>query len=303
MSTQTTFGFLGASLLSLPVEILYYLHLLALNPALPLTSKHLYKVFRGAPPSISAHYLFHRYSTTSKDLAGIISSVLRYPLCTLEVFKRFLSILPDEYRHLYPNPRQTCNAPPVLETPMRLFKLPKRLFRDLKQSEADGDRNESTHAFLKHLYNLPPITYPNSGKTQSMLPDSNSHNGYPLAKAVMARDTRLIRLLLAHKADPNRNGGISVLLAIKNRDLQLVKLIVEGKPQRKSRKGKGISKGSDAKAKKRNSSSFVGDGKDLVVVDNVMLGVAVQEEARDIVEWLVKEKGCVPDIKTLRSMG
>jgi hypothetical protein len=33
-----------------------------------------------------------------------------------------------------------------------------------------------------------------------------------------------------------------------------------------------------------------------------MLAVAVNAKAIDIVEWLVKEKGCIPDIKILRSM-
>ncbi|KAG8795274.1 hypothetical protein FRC17_008160, partial [Serendipita sp. 399] len=247
-------GDLDPGLLTLPVEVLYIIHLCALNPALPLTSKYLYHVFKQAPPSISALYLFLRYADTSKDLVGIVSAVLKYPLCTLDVFKRLLSILPDEYRHLYPNPRQTITASPVLdtpnsrrtiaeppvpktptprqtitappvleqpsqlqivtevpelETPTRLFKLPKRLFRNLGPPDTEGRQNEDTYVFLKYLYSLPPITYPNTDKTQIMLPDSNSYNGYPLAKAVKAGDTRLIKLLLAHKANPNRKDKLA----------------------------------------------------------------------------------------------
>ncbi|KAG8796056.1 hypothetical protein FRC17_008044, partial [Serendipita sp. 399] len=262
-------GDLDPGLLTLPVEVLYIIHLWALNPALPLTSRYLYHVFKQAPPSISALYLFLRYADTSKDLVGIVSAVLKYPLCTIDIFKRLLSILPDEYRHLYPNPRQTITASPVLdipnprrttaeplvpktsnprqtiaappvpekptpgqtitaspvleqpkqlqiitevpeiETPTRLFKLPKRLFRNLGPPDTVGGQNEDTYVFLKYLYSLPPITYPNTDKTQLMLPDSNSFNGYPLAKAVKARDTRLIKLLLAHKANPNRKDKLA----------------------------------------------------------------------------------------------
>ncbi|CCA67087.1 hypothetical protein PIIN_00921 [Serendipita indica DSM 11827] len=279
------------SITALPAELLYSIHLWALNPAFPLTNRSLYATMKNAPRSISARYLFYRHENTTLDLAGLISHVLKYPLCTPDVFERFLIIVPRPYRHLYPNPRQTVNAPPVVETPVRLFRLPRRLFRSL---EPDKDKNsikdDATFTFLESLYKLPPVSYSGTEKTQALLPDSNSHDGYPLIKAVQAKNRRLINLLLAHKADPSRNQKMAVLLAIQQRDLSLVKLLVEGTPTtrrqiRSSNARKGVQKKTD-----------------LVVVDNVMLGVAVKESATEIVEWLVKEKGVVPDIKTLRSM-
>jgi hypothetical protein len=249
-----------------------------------MTCKTLYKTLKEAPASISARYLFYRYIDTSLDLAGIITNVLRYPLCTVEVFERFLSILPPEYKHLYPKAIHKTNGEIIKGTPTRLFKIPRRLLRDIASTtDVNADSRRECRRFLDLLYSLPSITRPDITKPQAIKPDTNSHDGYPLIRAVQARDKDLIRFLLSHKADPNRRGKKAVLIAISYRDLDLVKLLVEGPPR-----GVGA----------RNCAIT----EDLVSVDNIMLGAAVNSKATEIVEWLVKVKGCVPDIKTLRSM-
>jgi hypothetical protein len=268
-------------------QLLYLIHLFAVNPALPLTSKYFYLVLKRAPPSVMARYLFNRHCDTSLDLAGLISKALTYPACTLQVFQRYLDIVPASYRHLYPNQRQTNDAAaPIKETPTRLFMLPRRFFRDLEPTTLDGTQQDNArHAFLEFLYALPPVSYVGTDKTQALKPNTNSHDGYPLIKAVQARDMRLINFLLSHKADPNKKDKSAVLLAIHQRNLDLVKLLVEGNNQRKE--------GHVRKKKKKE---------DIVDVDNILLAAAVRANATDIVEWLVTEKGCVPDIKILRSM-
>jgi len=94
-----------------------------------------------------------------------------------------------------------------------------------------------------------------------------------------------VRFLLDHGADPRCKNALAVRVAIRRKDLRLVRMLVE----RGARAGVG------------------GRGKRLRVEDRVevgpeMLRVAVKCDARDIVEYLTKEKGCVPDIQTLHLM-
>ncbi|PVF97220.1 hypothetical protein CPB86DRAFT_707299 [Serendipita vermifera] len=286
---------INSPLLSLPIELLYDIHLWALNPELPGTCKTIYKALKGAPTSISARYLFYRYMGTSLDFVGIITNALRYPLCTLQVFERFLSIMPPAYKHLYPKPTQTPDGKIIKETPTRLFKIPRRLLRGIVDGNTDS--KQECRRFLDLLYSLPPVTHPGTTKPQAIKPDSNSHDGYPLIKAVQARDKDIIRFLLAHKADPSRRDKKAVLMAISYRDLDLVKLLVEGLQQGVVAKMEEIT---HPRTKSKNKVAPITG--DLVAVDNIMLGAAVRNGATEIVEWLVKEKGCVPDIKTLRSL-
>lgn len=149
----------------------------------------------------------------------------------------------------------------------------------------DIQRESATRAFLEYLFTLPPVSYPGTEKTQALKPNTNSHDGYPLIKSVHFRDTWLIHFLLAHKADPNKKNKAAVYVAIHQRDLKLVKILVEG--------GNKSTEGYSHKRRKKL---------DNVKVDSFLLAAAVKAKATDIVEWLVKEKGCVPDIRTLRSM-
>jgi hypothetical protein len=95
----------------------------------------------------------------------------------------------------------------------------------------------------------------------------------------------MIRLLLAHGADPGRRGNLAVIVAIQSKELSLVKLLVERDEMPKS-SGPG---------KRRKLE-------DRVAVTAAMLRVAVKEHATDIAEWLVQEKRCVPDMLTLMSL-
>jgi len=124
--------------------------------------------------------------------------------------------------------------------------------------------------FLKYLYTHPTIR----------APDVNAHDGYALTRAVYAGFVPLVRFLLDNGADPGCKNALAVKVAIRRKDLALLRLLVE----------RGA--GAGGKAKRRRME-------DRVRVSPEMVRVAVRCDARDIVEYLTKEKGCVPDMQTL----
>lgn len=256
-------------------QLIYMLHLWSIEPALPLTCKSLYLTLKQAPLTITARYLLNRSgSPRSLDLAGLVTKVLTYPICSQAVLETLLRIIPDSRRYLFPRsiPRNPSSPLKISTRPVRFFKLPRRLFRDVATS------NQTLMDYLQYLFNLPPVRDTTANIEQAMRPDPNSHDGYPLIRAVQAHSENLVQFLLLHKADPNKRDKLAILVAIGHRDLQLVKLLVtEDKPHGHRLK------------------------KDRVTVDNIMLARAVSAGATEIVEWLVKDKGCVPDIKTLRT--
>jgi hypothetical protein len=123
---------------------------------------------------------------------------------------------------------------------------------------------EEALPLLRYLYERrePPI-YP--------LPDS--HRGFPLACAVKAGAMPLVRFLLGQGASPRAEDALAVRLAIKRRDLDLVRLLIDS---------------SNCSSRK-------------VEVNSDMLKLAVKVGARHIAEFLLNEKGCVPDLEVLRN--
>lgn len=81
-----------------------------------------------------------------------------------------------------------------------------------------------------------------------------------------------------------------VLVAIYRKDLSLVRLLVEKVDYRER----------DPEALKQKGEEQKLEDRAQVTPD--MLKVAVKLNARDIVEYFMKEKGCVPDLQTLQLM-
>jgi hypothetical protein len=155
--------------------------------------------------------------------------------------------------------------------------LPKRLFKSLAPKEGDRANPSWTDCehplpYLKYLYETPDFPPP----------DANSHDGYALTKAVHAKFDPLIRFLLARGASPKCKNGLAIMVAIRRKDLSLVKKLVE-RPNESE------------KTKRRKLE-------DRIPVTLEMLRMAVKCDARDIVEYLALEKGCIPDMQTLRMM-
>ena len=121
---------------------------------------------------------------------------------------------------------------------------------------------EEALPLLRYLYGL---------RDSPIRPVPDSHRGFPLASAVKAGAIPLVHFLLEQGASPCCNDALAVRLAIKRRDLDLVHLLIDS------------SKASSGEVK----------------VDSEMLKLAVKVGARDIAEFLVNEKGCVPDLEII----
>lgn len=158
--------------------------------------------------------------------------------------------------------------------------LPRRLFRALvRKSTGDWSDRDSPLPFLRYLYDSPYLCSPNA----------NSHDGYALTKAVQVGFIPLVRFLLDHGATPAWKSNLPIIIAIYRKDLDLVRTLVERMDTGKlSPKGKGT-------AKRRKLE-------DRVEVTPEMLRAAVKCKAQDIVEYLTREKGCIPDMQTLLLM-
>ncbi|EJF64814.1 hypothetical protein DICSQDRAFT_124968 [Dichomitus squalens LYAD-421 SS1] len=294
----------------LPVELLYDIHAFASSPALPLTCKYLYEVFKSAPATVHADYLISCYENLAAQSAsvrafGFVSRILRYPICTQEVLEA-----------IFRNP--SCPlASSTHSTQRTVTVLPRRLFRNLAPRDDPGQRpwtdDDEPLPFLRYLY----------GHERISVIATNSYDGYALTRAVYAEFTPLVRFLLANEASPECKDNLAVAVAIRRRSLPLVRMLIERDgpgdvagdsntiAQTVKRTGGGGS-GRDVVVigKKRSSSSDIAPRSakkrklgDRVTVNQEMLKTAVKCDARDIVEYLMREKGCVPNMQTVLLMG
>ena len=142
------------------------------------------------------------------------------------------------------------------------FELPRRLFRSLGESSERLDANSEPLPLLQYLWER-------RTKIDFVKPRPNSHDGYPLVRAVHARFTPLVRFLLDHGADPRERDCMAVKVAIRKKDLTMVKILIEFEPE------------PGATAKKRRRA-------DRVVVTPSMLDSAVRCDARDIVTYFME---------------
>ncbi|KAG1747056.1 uncharacterized protein EDB91DRAFT_1115992 [Suillus paluster] len=250
---------------ALPVELLYEIQLFSVSPSLPLACKTLYEIFSASPSSYRAQYLVAALEAARIRDDMIPSKLLRYPICTVDTLEALFRISSDIISLSW--------AP----------ELPRRLFRSLtpKSRAKPPLWTDQDHPlpFLYYLFTCPKI-HP---------PDVNSHEGYALTKAVQVGFVPLVRFLLDHGASPRCKNSMPILVAIHRKDLSLVRLLVERVD------GKSGSGGQKQKGKRRKLE-------DRAQVTPEMLKAAVKLDARDIAEYFMKEKGCVPDLQTLLMM-
>jgi len=230
---------------------------------------------------VRADYLVGRYVALPRisHRPDIITYALRFPLCTLLVLNALLerpTSVADTNTDTDANAstnRRKNHHPPDVRGSSRPPELPRRLFRQLSAS----DDAEVVLPLLRYLYSSDTKvrTWPD--------PDADSHDGYALVRAVNVGAMPLVRFLLEHGASPGRRKALSVRLAIKQRDLALVRLLVEPPDVCPEERRRG---------KRRRLA-------DRVQVDSEMLKYAVTHGAHDIAEYLMHEKGCVPDLETL----
>ncbi|KAK7033000.1 hypothetical protein R3P38DRAFT_3313093 [Favolaschia claudopus] len=268
----------------LPVELLYEVHLYSLSAALPITSRRLREIFDATPPSFRAQFILSHLD--GARLSDVVSKTLRFPLCSVTVLDAVLRSWPED-----PAPTHAENSPatpaadqvetpPLDESPPRrasqtASELPRRLFRALgPRTDRPYSNDDDPLPLLRYLYDSPRIPPP----------DPNSHDGYALTRAVHAEFTPLIRLLLERGASPAQKHGLAVLVAIRQKKLPLVRMLIERtEPDGKRR------------AKKRRLE-------DRMEVTKELLKAAVKAHARDIADYFIQEKGCIPDIQTLQML-
>lgn len=115
-----------------------------------------------------------------------------------------------------PSPSPTPPTPPRRPTKpaLSVTELPRRLFRHLTAQSP-------VPPLLEYLFN----TYP------SISP--NSHNGYPLSRAVLCQNKTVITYLLSRGADPGLRDGLAVEIAVKMGNFKLVRTLVDN-PQGKT---------------------------------------------------------------------
>ncbi|GAA5939222.1 uncharacterized protein JCM15063_004457 [Sporobolomyces koalae] len=190
----------------LPVELLLHIHLQCLSSTLPLVSRSFYHVLSTTSPYHKAQYLLLRHPSHKT-----LSHAIKYPICTLAV----LRTLERLHHERHPTKR------------LKLAQLPKRLFSSSPGSSIPKREQDD------NLHRIELVRY----LLETYKSDPNSHQGYPLTRAVFKLDRDLIALLLEHGADPGLKQGWAVVTAIlKAKDfvkrdrglgLQFVKSLIE----------------------------------------------------------------------------
>ncbi|KAJ3715537.1 hypothetical protein C8R42DRAFT_698371 [Lentinula raphanica] len=173
--------------LSYALKLLYDIQLFALSHHLPCTSRYLHRIFKSAPSSLQAEYIYLRLCDATHDF---FSRALRYPICSLEVL-RFIKRLTNYDK-----------------TGSTLVKTPKRLFQGLDTRKYGAAWTEQDHPlpFIRGLY-----------IEGFSLDISTVHMGF----------IPLVHLLLEEGASPAHKDNLAVRVAIRRKDLRMVKLLVE----------------------------------------------------------------------------
>ncbi|KAH7341841.1 hypothetical protein B0J17DRAFT_276191 [Rhizoctonia solani] len=271
-------------LLDLPAELLFEIHAYSVSTYLPLTNKYLLQTFRYAPPCCRAHFILGRLDPSAPLVPeNVLESALSYPMCTDSAL--------DFLEHIYPLallPRSKLKA--VRVSPGRW------MFRNL-QSQPKPKRRR------KHGSNPVPAP-PSSSSTnprsnplaflqslESRYTLSFSANGSAFALAMCVRagpaQRPLLQLLLRNGADPSAKSCLPLQIAAALGDLDALKLMIEPSDEQQSQ---GI-----AGRKRRRIE-------DRVQPTNKVLSAAVKERHIEVAEWLMHEKGVVPDMATMQML-
>ena len=190
----------------------------------------------------------------------------------------------------------------------RSIDVPKRLFRHISVPQSDAPSADSQVCARRDIDMLRHIL-------DDLRGDPESHKGYPLAKAVLAGDMQLIRLLLDAGAHPGTKECMSIMLAIDKKDIEIVRTLIErgyysGKAWSAAGAGlhlrEAVATSSDAKGKgkKRKRSRQGADtaqeeeespgkkrkldrGPDRVAVTPAMLEAAVRKKSEPLIQYFM----------------
>ncbi|KAL5634987.1 hypothetical protein ACGC1H_002878 [Rhizoctonia solani] len=252
-------------LLDLPAELLFEILAYSTSSDIPLVNKYLLHTFHGAPPSCRAYFILGKLDPSVPLVPSIIlESALSYPICTENVL--------DFLEHMHPLvllPRSSLKD--VRVSPGRW------VFRNLQSHPKPKRRRKHPNSApapsssLNTNLRINPLTFLESLERMYTLSFSAPGSAFALAMCVRAGPAQypLLQLLL-------RNG-----------DLNALKLMIEPTTEPSPQGTTG--------GKRRRME-------DRVQPTTNVLSAAVKEKHLEVAEWLMHEKGVVPDMATMRML-
>ncbi|KAI8461938.1 hypothetical protein BY996DRAFT_6408226 [Phakopsora pachyrhizi] len=251
MTAPSTRG--RASLNSLPIDILNQIHVLSGSEHLPIINRHFREIFGENLKSdhYRAEYLYHKYfvSTfvTIKQFSISISnhfkyskqeeeekihrdqkkfydsrgkstslweSVLSNRACSLKALRYFIEKIDRDSLN---NNSQKFTAVKVPTIPIRLLNSLRdydQLNFEYSDHDLEDQRQNSIYEFIRTLLT-------------EFQTSPNQPSGYPLARSLLTRDLRMVRLLLDFDADLECKNDLIVKIAIAIGDLDLIRVLIE----------------------------------------------------------------------------
>ncbi|KAG8753555.1 hypothetical protein FRC11_007312, partial [Ceratobasidium sp. 423] len=251
---------------------------------LPLVNKYLLHTFHHAPPSCRVYFILGKLEPSVPLVPEtVLDSALSYPICNDNVL--------DLLEHMHPLvllPRSRLKA--VRVSPGRW------VFRNL-QSQPKSKRRRKTFsnsapAPLSSSETNPrtnPLAFLEFLESRYTLWFSTHGSAFALAMCVRAGPAQypLLQLLLRNGADPSAKSCLPLQIAATLGDLNALKLMIEPSAEQQSQGAIG---------RKRRRME------DRVQPTTKVLSAAVKERHIEVAEWLMHEKGVVPDMATMRML-
>ncbi|CEL55349.1 hypothetical protein RSOLAG1IB_01359 [Rhizoctonia solani AG-1 IB] len=269
-------------LLDLPAELLFEILAYSTSAYLPLANKHLLHTFHHAPPSCRAYFILGRIEHPA-PLAPelIIQTALSYPICTETVL--------DFLEHTSPLAMLSqSRIKAVRVSPGRwLFRnLPRQV--KLKRRRKHSSSSAPVPVFSSSISSrINPLAFLESLERRYTLAFSPPGSAFALAMCVRAGPAQypLLQVLLRTGADPGAKSCLPLQIAAASGDLDALKLMIEPSPDQQAQGATG--------GKRRRVE-------DRVQPTTKVLLEAVKGKHIEVAEWLMHEKGIIPDMATMR---
>lgn len=280
-------------LLDLPPELLFDILAYSASSYLPLVNKHLLHTFKYAPPSCCAHFILGQLGEllprmlTPSTPRLILESALSYPMCTIAVLGALERMAP-----------LVALSASVLKS---IHVTPGRwLFRNLHTQPRPKRRHKLGTGFTPAPTSAPPTPNPRTNPLPFLESIANRYtilfrsqsSAFALAMCVRAGRAQypLLQFLLRNRADPGAHSCLALQVAATLGDIDALKLMIEpSDAEREAQEGK-------VKGGKRRRIE------DRVQPTTKVLFAAVKAKHIDVAEWLMREKGVVPDMATMQML-
>ncbi|KAF8599661.1 hypothetical protein BDV93DRAFT_525900 [Ceratobasidium sp. AG-I] len=292
-------------LLDLPPELLYDILHYSASPQFPLINKYMRHTFKYAPPSLRAAYVLRRlHESPDRPLNPlsphtIINAALAYPMCNtlmIDALERIslslraltplerkrITVFPGRwlFRNLLTQPKPRRRKPGPLSKHSATASLP-AIAASASPTFADPRRN--------------PLPFLESLASKYTLSFSARESAFALSMCVRAGVAQypLLRFLLQAGADPGAQHCLPLQVAATVGNIDAMKMMVEPSEEQDGQEESG---GKKVKGGKRRRVE------DRVQPSTKVLFAAVKAKHFELAQWLMNEKGVVPDMATLQMM-